>query len=292
MSKNKIMKVSVEALEEAGALVSWDEQERKSAYYINRFHKKQNRDVHIDFKGPFVLLCFVADIHIGNLGTDYTAARLQAEQIAGCRYAFAVGAGDYIDNFIRAQILEPLINQTTSPKQQLQLLREYISFFAGKLMLMVSGNHDRWSKEVSGLDFLASLAKDNLIQYSPDTFDINIYVGKILYELCVRHRYRFNSSFNLTHTVKQLFKNGEKQFDIGVVAHLHEPALETCYIQDREVVCVRPGTYKTADTFSRKIGYNAGRTVMPCVALDTSKKRMVPFFHLEDGIRFVKEANR
>jgi hypothetical protein len=291
MSKNKVPIIKIENNVDYTELVTWEEMESKSTKYIKRFSEKQNRTVVVEYDGDWVLLAIVADIHLGNYGTDFAAARRDAEMIGNCPFAIGVGAGDYLDNFIRAKILEPLINSTTPPKQQLMLLKDYIRFFKGRLMLIISGNHDRWSKEVSGLDFLAPLARENKIQYSPDVFHINVKAGKVIYEICIRHQYKFNSSINMTHTVKQMFKNGDRQFDIGIVAHHHEPAMEDCFIQDRHVVAIRPGTYKVGDTFSRKIGHGKGRTVMPCVALNVREKRMVSFWSLRDGIEFVERSN-
>lgn len=282
------MKVKIDKPEKREPLITWDEVEKKSSRYIKRFKKKQNKKVIIETKSGYVLICFVSDVHLGNMGTDYEAARTHAQMIAKCPHAIGIGVGDYLDNFIRSRILEPLINQTTSPKQQVALLQQYIEFFEGKLMIAISGNHDRWTKEVSGLDFLAELTRKNYIHYSPDVFNIDLHINKVKYELCARHKYRFTSSFNLTHAVKQLFKQGSKQFDIGVVAHNHSPAIEMCPIQDRTVVAVRPGTYKVADTFSRKIGFNQGQTIMPCVALNAKEKKMIPFYYLDEGIRFVE----
>ena len=87
-----------------------------------------------------------------------------------------------MDNFIKTKILEALINATTTPKQQLKLFVQYLSFFKGKLKVLLSGNHERWSKELTGIDWLNNYCKQEDIMYSPDEFRISFFHNDIKYK--------------------------------------------------------------------------------------------------------------
>ena len=269
----------------------WDMLKKQSKRYIESFGKKGFLNVVLN-KKKYIALCFVADQHIGNVGTDYDMAETHAKLIGKTKNAYAILGGDGIDNFIKASILPALINQVTSPKEQVALLEKYIGFFNDHILAMTSGNHERWTKQVSGLDFLSKLAKTERLLYSPDKYKIRLFLNDIEYKIYVRHKYKYNSTLNLTHTVKRLLTQGDWDFDIGAVHHHHQYNMESFLYHNTERIAIRTGSYKVADAYSRQEGYNSALPLMPMVILSPHQKEMVMFKDLEQGLEFLKFKNK
>ena len=268
----------------------WEYKKEVSDSYVHNFDVK-NRLTAVDDTKKYIGIGFIADIHLGNDGVLYRLAEAHGELIAKTDNCYAVLGGDAIDNFINQKILPAMLASTTSPKGEIYLLEKYLSFFGDNIMAMISGNHERWTKEITGLDFISGIAKDNKIMYSPEDFFITVKLGEIEYEIYIRHKYRFNSSFNQTHSVKQMLRLSDYTFDIGVVCHHHEPAIETGIWKQKKRVYIRPGSYKIADTFSRKIGFNKAVAIMPFVVLDPFKKNMTAIDSIEEGVEFLNYKN-
>ena len=269
----------------------WNELEEKSRRYIQYFNTNSITNIRVKEK-KWLLICFVADTHFGNNGVDYQQARIDAQKIGSCTYAYAIGGGDYIDNFIRTKILEALIDQTTTPVQQIQLLKEYLEFFNNRMILLLGGNHDLWSKSVSGIDWLKTFADQNQIIYHPHQIITRfIFSDEVEYLIKIRHKFNMNSRYNKTHAVKQMLRFGEELFDIGVICHHHDPSIEQTYELGEDRVFIRTGSYKIVDKFSLKCGYNMAKSIMPCVALNPDRREMATFFHLDHGINFVNNMN-
>jgi hypothetical protein len=267
----------------------WEHEKEKSANYIKRFKEKSK----IVIRGDKIYYLHVplGDIHLGNNGVDYEKAEYHAKLIGKCKYALGYNIGDSIDNFIKVKIIGALINQTTTPKEQIDLLQTYIEFFNNHLVLMIGGNHDRWTKEISGLDWLSPFTKKNQIAYSPDVFNITFVNGTVKYKFKFRHKYRFSSYMNPTHKSKQMLRNSDHIFDVGCVAHDHEVAMEMSYMFGEPRFHIRCGTYKVADVFARSIGYNMGKAILPCFITSPFEKNIIPFWDIEKGIDYVNYLN-
>jgi len=266
----------------------WEAMKAKSEHYIESFQKKNV--VTIKFPNKFIAVCFPGDPHIGHTGCNYKLMEQHARLIGNTPNAYSIIGGDHCDLFIRNAIMEAVINANTTPKEQLALLQQYIDFYNGHILAMISGNHDRRVKEVSGLDYLAKLTKGKIL-YSPEEFRILLNVNGIKYRLYIRHKYRFNSNANLTNCVKRLLKEGEYEFDIGVVAHNHEYAMESFLWRGKERIAIRTSCYKIADPYTRKIGYNSSVPLIPMVILSPDKKNMFIYKDLEKGLEFLKYLN-
>lgn len=268
----------------------WNELEEKSKQYIQYFNTNQITNIRVN-EDKWILFCFVADTHFGNMGVNYEAARIDAEKIGNSEYAYGIGGGDYIDNFIRSKILEAIIESETTPVQQIKLFTEYLSFFNNRMILLLGGNHDLWSKSVSGIDWLKTLADQNQIIYHPHEIITRVIFNNVEYLFKIRHKFNMNSRYNKTHSVKQMLRFGEVLFDVGVICHHHDPSIEQCFELGEDRVFIRTGSYKIIDNYSIKCGYNMSRAIMPCVALNPLKRELASFFYLDHGLQFVNSMN-
>jgi hypothetical protein len=269
----------------------WNEKKVKNKQYIEHFNEKKKITIECRQKKLFILHVPFGDIHLGHTGTDLEKAEYHAKLIGSKPYIFGYNIGDSIDNFIKTSIISAVINSDTTPKQQIKLMQQYLEFFNGNLILMIGGNHDRWTKKVSGLDWLAPFCDKNNLVYSPDEFNIIFTQNKIEYKFKFRHKYRFSSYMNPTHKSKQMLRNSEYIFDVGCVAHDHEVAMEMSYMFGAPRLHIRCGSYKVADPFANEIGYNNAKADLPCFITNPFKKEIMPFFNIEQAVKVVKFLN-
>lgn len=212
--------------------------------------------------GKHVLISFLSDQHIAP-GTpiDFKAMREDAELITRTPHAYAMLGGDGVDNHLKHRAA--ILAARSQPSDQYELFEHYMRIFNDRLLAMVSGNHDNWSTQFAGIDMLARIAKDNRVFYNPDEMYLDLEVGSQKYVIGLRHQYRFNSSFNQTHSVKQWFRNGVREFDVGVVCHHHEAAIEQFMARGRHCWACRPGSYQITSAYSRQYGFNQAVPTSP-----------------------------
>jgi len=235
--------------------------------------------------GP-VAVTFVADQHIANgEPTDLVRMREDAELIAVTDGMFAILGGDGIQNHIKHRAA--VVNSRSTPKDQYKLYNHYLGLLAPKILALISGNHDNWTKQTAGVDVVQMLADQNKIFYTPDRAYVNAQVGAENYMLAIRHQYRFNSSTNQTNTVKRWWDMGEVNFDIGVICHHHEASIEPF---DRHGItrwAARPGSYQITSAYSRQYGFNLTRPTCPTFILYGDRRHIVGFNDVRDAVKFL-----
>ncbi|MDD4690127.1 MAG: metallophosphoesterase [Eubacteriales bacterium] len=250
----------------------WETMEKRSSRYSAKVNKEGKAKILMDFNEP-IAIAFIGDTHIGNEGVDYKKMRKDAEIIRDTKGFFTLMCGDYLDNHILIQ--EAIINSTTSPKQQWKLYKHYHSIIGEKIIAAISGNHDYWSKKVTGLDLLENFYHGVNILYNTNSFVVNLtFPNGYSKVIKIRHKFRYNSADNPTHTVKKLLKEGMDDFDIGVIAHHHQGDIEQFFWKGKDRAAVRIGSYLTNDTFAQRVGYENGTDNMPCIMIDPVKQQI------------------
>ncbi|MDE2102474.1 MAG: hypothetical protein KGL39_34830 [Patescibacteria group bacterium] len=227
---------------------------------------------------------FISDQHIApGTPVDFERMRLDAELIQRTPGLYAVLGGDCVDNHIKHRAA--VLAARSQPHDQWALFEYYLSIFAEKIIAMCSGNHDAFSDQIAGIDVLAGIAHRQRLCYAPAEARIDLKLGEQEYKLAMRHQYRFNSSFNLAHTVKQWWRMGEKPFDIGVIGHHHEPAIESFDAHGLERWAARPGSYQITSAYSRQYGFNRTRPTCPTFILFPDRREIVGFRDVQKAVK-------
>ena len=243
--------------------------------------------VSVDAKSP-IGVAFIADQHLGSYYVDYDKAEADAKLVADTPNMYAIFGGDSIDNFIKLAISSAMLESTAPPAEQLKLLEYYLSMFKGKILAMVSGNHELWMKEMTSFDIYKHILKV-VPTYEPFAAKIDLYVGLIEYKIMIRHKYRFNSSFNLTHTVKRMYDMCDYPFDIGVICHHHQATYEPFSKHGQTRWAVRTGTYKITDEFASKIGFPPpNNKIVPTAILYPDEKKIEMVGSIEAAAKLIK----
>ena len=234
-----------------------------------------------------IALSFISDQHIsvGNI-VDLKRMRDDAELIAQTPGVYAILGGDGIDNHIR--IHAAIMAARSQPGDQYELYSYYLSIFSHKILAAISGNHDAWSDQVAGVDMVKKLAAEHKICYAPAEARIECSVGSIKYKVAVRHQYRMNSSYNLGHSVKQWWRMGDGDFDIGCVCHHHEPHIESFQAHGAEKWACRPGSYQITSSYSRQYGFNNATPTCPTFVVYPDRKEIIGFRDIRPALRLLK----
>ena len=269
----------------------WEIKKQRTKSYIERFKKKITRTLICNDK-VYALHCLLGDQHLGNDGTDMEKMEYDAISIGNCEYARAYNIGDTTDNFIKLKIVEAMTNKNSNAKQELKLVEKYLTFFNGHLVLFISGNHEDWAKEMTGIDWLSQFYKQRKILYSRNQFRIIFKHCGIEYYFLFRHKYKYKSYMNPTHSPKQMMRNLDMYCDVYAKAHDHISAIEQSTWSDIDRLFISCGSYKIADNYGLKEGFPEAKSIMPCFVTSPFEKKITAFYYLEDGIKYVNLMNK
>jgi hypothetical protein len=246
------------------AAAVWAREEERSARKIRK--ARENSTFRWRAPGPHLLLAFVSDQHIApGTPVDFKAMREDAELIRATPHCYAVLGGDGVDNHLKHRAA--VLAARSQPSDQYKLFEHYLGILGDRCLLAVSGNHDNWTNQFAGVDMMARIARDRRVWYAPDEGRLEVGVGAQTYAVAVRHQYRFNSTFNQTHTVKQWLRMGPGEFDVGCVGHHHEHALESFVYRGQLRWGCRPGSYQITSAYSREKGFNLSVPTTPAFLL-------------------------
>ena len=235
-------------------------------------------------------ITFISDQHIAP-GTpcDFKRMRLDAELIAATRDVYAILGGDCVDNHVRH--LAAILFSKSRPHEQFLLFEHYLRILKKRILCVTSGNHDLWTIQVAGVDMISWICAQNKLAYAPNEARILVKLGKQEYRIAVRHQYRFNSSFNMGHAVRQWLRMGEEEFDVGCIGHHHEACVEQSMYRGKVVWVCRPGAYQITSGYASQYGHNLSTPTCPTFLLFPDKKRIVGLHDLTDVPKILRCYN-
>lgn len=230
--------------------------------------------------GKHLLLTVLSDLHIGSPATDYDAMERDARLIRSTPNCYCVLAGDQVDNHLKHR--GAIINSEMAPSKQYLLFEYWLRMVGDRCLVVTSGNHDAWTVSHAGVDVLARIVQERRVFYARHEAYLDLQVGGQTYVVGVRHQYRLNSSFNQTHSPKQWLRLGEREFDVGVIGHHHEHALESTVYRGRARYVTRPGSYQVTSGYSADLGYNRSVPTCPTFLLRGDAHKVTAWDSLAD----------
>jgi len=236
-------------------------------------------------KGIFLII--MSDWHLGSVYTDYWKIKRDLDTLQEIPNAFCIMAGDIIDNF--KSIGAPKGGQNDAMYtvgEQKKMASHIFKEYGDQMIAILSGCHDNWTMQSEGWDITQTYGEDILGISLGHGGMINVTVGSVLYKIYARHKYKFNSSFNLTHAVKKMH-DVFGEFDIGILGHRHEPAFEECYKQGKKLLAISNGSYKGLDSFADRLGYRESFTGCTVIYLDPNKKDFTAFSSMDKAVTFM-----
>lgn len=240
-------------------------------------------------------IAFASDQHLStDAPIDVAKAFADARVIQQEPGLFCVLGGDGVDNHIKHRAA--LVGKRSAPADEWRLYDHYIQTLGLKVIAVISGNHDDWTRDFSGVDMVANLAARRKVHYSPDEVVLTVDLAPdatsegVEYTAKMRHQYRFNSALNVGHTVKRMYDMGGDVFDVGVVCHNHEAHVESFERHGQTRWALRPGSYQIQTSHGRRYGYNESTPTCPVAVFWPDEKRVVCFQDLREGVMHLRAA--
>jgi hypothetical protein len=240
-------------------------------------------------------IAFASDQHLATSGAvDVAKAFEDAEAIQQEPGLFCILGGDGVDQAIKH--LSAMVSKASAPSDEWRLYDHYLATLGHKVLAVISGNHDDFSKDVTGVCQVARLAARHKIHFAPDEVTLRVELAAGLEEdgqayICkVRHQFRYGSTLNVGNTVKRLYDMGGDPFDVGCVCHNHEAHVESFERHGRTRWALRPGSYQIQTGYGRRYGYNPAEPTCPVAVLWPDEHRVVCFRDLREGIMHLRAA--
>lgn len=240
-----------------------------------RLYHRQSTQT-IEFKQSPIALAFIGDLHLGSSGTDYERVFREATIVAKTPHMYTILCGDLLDNFIVPKLMAARMNSRIAIEEEWALVHRYLKLLAPKLLASISGNHENWQWVLTGIHYFASVLREVSRSCLFDTDDalIDLAVGKAIYPLRIRHHWRNQSKYNLTHGIEDLSRF-DHNFLIGVGAHTHASGVIRGFnAQGGNGAAVMCGSYKIHDPFARARGFpkHNTSTAMTLILFDDGTK--------------------
>lgn len=243
--------------------------------------------IKIDTDKPIAFVS-LADLHIGAVSCRYKELRETVDYLSTLNNVFIGSIGDTVDNYLPSWHPEGQFSNIIPPEIQKILVEYLYDKLKGKFLFLVQGCHDNASYITDNFDWTKYLQqKFDCVNLGFGGF-VNLIVGNQTYRICARHKYRYNSSLNLTHPVKRM-REQFGDFDIGILAHNHQAVIEQLTHADKDRIYIRPGSFKKPDRFARQLGFLDTGSQMPSVILYPNKRIMLPFLNLCDGLEILNK---
>jgi len=230
---------------------------------------------------------FLGDLHIGSSYVDYKRLYEDLELIKKIENIYVCFMGDYcqFSKGIRKAVVEDLI-----PSQnQWRMMIDTFEKIKEKILCVILGTHESFVLRDSGLDLLEGWCFMNKIPYFRYGGKLHLKVGDILYDLLLRHEYRFESELNITNALRRMLEIlGDA--DIIGLAHVHRATIHSLEVRGRPRVLLRTGTYKVLDDlYADRRGWKVDSQVyMPLVVFYPDKKLFIPFIDFRQGLPFLE----
>ena len=265
----------------------WDAITTLQSASLKQSTRLDHVDTTINISEP-IAVGFLADVHIGALTCKYTDFLNRFDAIVNTPNFYLFSVGDTIDNYLPGRHPSGMFAQLVPPELQKQLIEDVYSKMRGRWLGMVQGCHAEFSHDADDFDWTKYLSHKVGAPNLGFGGSVTLTVGHQPYEIMLRHKYRFNSSLNVTSSVKRM-REQLGDFDVGCISHFHQAAVEQAIMGDGvDRVFIRPGSFKGSDRWSRSMGYSDAGAYIPTVVLYPDRRLMIPFLHLEQAILFME----
>ena len=244
-------------------------------------------EVDVDLGEYPVGIVFIGDLHIGHVGTDYKRIVEDVNTILDTPNLYVCLVGDYCE-FSKSRRRKTLHEDIIPANRQLAYLFSYLNRLRDGLLGVVLGTHENFILHNSGIDVLEEWCVQNGVPYFRYGGVLNVRVGEVSYRICMRHEYRYDYSRNITNAIRSMYEMYE-EFDIGVLAHRHQSAVQEIDYRGKSVGMVRCGTYKVLeDSYAEYRGHRIDSDVyMPMTILHSREKKFYLFRDFREGIGYL-----
>ncbi|SER29610.1 hypothetical protein SAMN05216548_114137 [Faunimonas pinastri] len=260
--------------------------------FATHHHQKSCIDLNVQFPGPYGVVG-LPDHHLNNIGTLVRRAFDDAYVINQHPHLFAVGIGDWLDNFIVGFLERERRKDIMSHSDAWRLAEHYISVLAPKMIAAISGNHMDWTTSAGGVDVLKKMFDDYGLGPIYDTDQVRVRMNSPNGESfthIARHKYRGNSRFNSVHAITVWILENWQGEDVVWGGHIHvagHTSIEKQWMgRSRIVHGIQLGAYKTIDGYAKREAFRANQPFLTPMTIHVPETGETMFF--EDMYRGIQ----
>ncbi len=209
-------------------------------------------------------IAYWGDLQIGATGVEYERMRRDVEVMAEADGLYVIGMGDYAQNPQRHRASGSMVYacHLPSPADQYRVFYDLAGRLRGKLVGLVSGNHDHWTDK-EGNDHFSQLClrldTDNLWHGANVTVQFGSGAPQLIR---ARHSFKGESGLNTTNAQRRLYDSlGPCQ--VVALAHKHFNDLQEVKRGYSNVIYLRGGTYLRWCDHAQEVGGYVGEVGVP-----------------------------
>lgn len=223
--------------------------------------------VRITCDGP-VGIAIPGDPHLDDNGTDIALIQEHVEIINTTEALFALGIGDYSNNWI-GRLARLYGQQSTSAAEAWVLVEWYVQ--AVRWLALIAGNHDVWSGDGDPIKWMAKSAR---VQYEAHGVRLGLTFpnGRVI-RVNARHDFTGRSQYDTAFGVAKAARMGWRDH-ILVAGHTHVSGYHPLRDPSSGLIshAIRVGSYKTFDRYAEEKGLpNQTFAVCPVAIIDPSE---------------------
>ena len=267
-----------------------EEQQLSFKEYVDAYKvtmtKARPNSVGVSIDDSALIVC-LSDTHLGSVYTDIEMLERDTKIIKETDNVFAIFVGDIVDwtpSGHKDLSYEQVFPQAAHSKQ---MAEKWVKEIAHKMLMIVTGCHDKWEYNETGEYFLERVSKDTVTgAFCPDSALLKLNVGEIMYKIFMTHKI----SGGVQNPSHGLFRRARENldFDIGVAAHKHSPGIASQMIRDKPVTAINCGTYKRVDGFAKVLAITQQPMSIPGFYVDSKTRTIIPFLDWKDGLALLK----
>lgn len=254
---------------------------------IREFNEKLNtldRDkntVNFDVDGDFLAVVGISDLHYGNQNVDMDFVEDLIDFVEGHERAYCFLNGDIIDNWVHLSPNGGEYEQTIRPEYQREIIRQKLEPIEDKILGVTYGNHEGRSQKEGEQNPMDLMSKELDVPYLGSGGRINlVFDEELKYRLHVRHRFRYESTFNPCHACGRLIEQLDSDADIVAIGHKHDPAIEVRFKAGKQRSLMRFGSAIPSTRYSSYLGFEDSPLVAPTVVVSSKEKAHHPFIDI------------
>ena len=268
--------------------VIWEATKKMAKALEYKVSKQTNITVDFSSETRPVGIVYLCDLHIGGVGVDYDAIERDSKLIAETDGLFCNFGGDQVDNFLGAWALSAMAEQVITASPQWRLLEKHLAMLQDKVLYARVGNHDAWTAKMAQIDKFGELMCKYQVLNVKHIGVVTFKVGTQIYISEESHRFWGRSRLNPLHATQRLLDYGPAcDPDILLVEHEHVPAAGRMWRRGKDRFLIRPGTYKTKDSWAQEKHFY-GSSVAPAVLILSPKKHQVHLsFSVPDAAEYL-----
>lgn len=243
----------------------WDLAEQLRQKILLDEYRMEECEISLMDEDP-IMLVWLADWHIGHMGTDLGKLRNDLENIAEQPGVYVAFGGDYTENTNTTRAQRGTYHEQLLPIRIQKKLAEFAAeLVSNKILVMLKGNHDAWSEQSDDFDFVEYLAKNLEVPYLGDWGFANISLGSEEYRGLMAHKGRGGGKDKAAPAKNLVDLMGDADFALS--AHKHESALADTLVRNKPVITATAGSYLESGRFGRGIPVGSSVPAMPGIIL-------------------------